>query len=436
MLFKLKMIIKKIIPKKWSYVLGHEGFKRYFRNTGWMFGGQTVSLFLSFFVGVWVARYLGPENYGALNYAIAFVGLFGFVAGLGIDNILSRELVKFPEKRDKILGTGFWIKFVSGFIAGILAIIVACFSETSPLIKVLIILFSCSFVFQSLNVVTFFFQSRVESKNSVIPQTIAALISVLLKIILIYFGVGVIWIIAVYALDSIWQGIGLIIVYKRSGRCLSAWKFDIAWGRWLLRDSWPLMFSSLAVFLYMKIDQVMIGKMLGNREVGLYAAASKLAEIWYFIPVIICGSLFPAIIQAEQRDKKIFEQRLRQLYYLMFFLAFGLAFVVSIFSRPIILLLFGAGYLPAVGVLKIYIWAGIGVFLGVASTQYLVTKNFSRSVLAVTVSAALLNIILNFYFIKMWGIEGAALATLAAYSLVPGLNILIQRRENRRSITL
>ena len=107
MVNKFFNLIKTIVPQKWHWIFEHEGYKRYFANTSWMFGGHIVSLLMSFFIGAWVARYLGPENYGILNYSIAFVGIFGFISSLGVDNILTRELVRFKEKRDELLGTTF-----------------------------------------------------------------------------------------------------------------------------------------------------------------------------------------------------------------------------------------------------------------------------------------------------------------------------------------
>src|SRR5574344_2906955 len=107
MLDKFFKTIEKITPSKYRWILNHDGFKRYFANIGWMFFGQMFSLLVSFFIGAWLARYLGPENYGIFNYAIAFAGLFVFVAPLGVDAILNRDLVAHPEQRDKLMGTAF-----------------------------------------------------------------------------------------------------------------------------------------------------------------------------------------------------------------------------------------------------------------------------------------------------------------------------------------
>ncbi len=173
-LFKL---IEKIVPNKWHWVLQHEGHKRYFANMSWMFGGQMFSLLVSFFIGAWVARYLGPENYGVLNYSIAFVGIFGFIATLGIDSILNRELVKTPERKEELLGTSFLLKLIGGAIAFSLAILSVLIFQSEPRIKILVSLFAFSFILQSVNVISIYFNAEVKSKNNVRASIIATIIS-------------------------------------------------------------------------------------------------------------------------------------------------------------------------------------------------------------------------------------------------------------------
>jgi O-antigen/teichoic acid export membrane protein len=85
---------------------------RYFANTSWLFGEKILRMIVGLFVGIWVARYLGPEQFGLLSYAQSFVGLFTAIATLGLDGIVVRELVKDPSRRDELIGTAFWLKFI------------------------------------------------------------------------------------------------------------------------------------------------------------------------------------------------------------------------------------------------------------------------------------------------------------------------------------
>lgn len=421
--------IKKITPEKWHWALEHDGYKRYFANMSWMFGGQMFSLLVSFFIGAWVARYLGPENYGVLSYSIAFVGIFGFIASLGVDGILSRDLVQTPEKRDELLGTAFRLKLFGGAIALFLSVASVFIFQTDPLVKILVSLFSFSFILQSIGIIGSYFNAEVKSKYNVKATLFATLISSVLKVLIILSGKGVIWLVVVFVLDSLWQGIGLIISYNNFGLKIKNWIFSKTLAREMFKNSWPLMLASAAGFITLRIDQVMIGSMLGNREVGIYAVGVKLVEVWYFIPGIISTALFPAIINAKKTGVELYKKRLKNFYILMVLLPVLMAIPITLLAKPIISIMFGAGYLEAIPVLKIYIWSSVGLFLGSAAGSYLMAENKVKTIFILNLSAMIINIILNFIFIPIWGIIGSAYATLISYAITP-IYILIIRKNN------
>ena len=208
----------------------------------------------------------------------------------------------------------------------------------------------------------------------------------------------------------------LLIYFKKSGYYLKIWKFDKKIAISLLGDSWPLMLSSMAIGLYLKIDQVMIKNMLGNEQSGIYAVAVKISEVWYFIPTMICSSIFPAILNAKKISVELYQSRLSKLYKLMFWIAFFIALPISIFSKNIIFLIFGSEYIKAAMSLSIYVWAGVGVSLGVAMSYYLLTENYNRISMTVAIIGAVINILLNLILIPRIGITGAAISTFVAYN--------------------
>lgn len=435
MLDKFFKTIEKITPKKWRWVMNHDGFRRYFANTGWMFFGQMFSLLVSFFIGAWLARYLGPENYGVLNYAVAFAGLFAFVASLGVDSIINREIIKFPDKENSLLGTAFVLKLIGGTLAFSLSCVSAFIFENDPLIRLLIILFSLSFILQSIGVIGNFFQSKVQARNNIKAQLFAMVVSSILKIVLIMMHLGVIWLILVYVLDTVWVGLGYIVVYRKAGLKIFDWKFDKKLAAAILKDSWPLMLSGAAIFIYMKIDQIMIGRSLNSESVGLYSVAIKLSEIWYFIPSIICTSLFPAIINAKLVSQENYHQRLRKLYFLMILIAFVVAVGISIFAKPLILLLFGSAYLLSIPVLKIYIWSGIGIFVSSVVSQYLIAENMVKTVFISSVMGMVANVVLNLILIPKIGLYGAAIASLISYTATPfGILLFDRFLRNKKKV--
>jgi O-antigen/teichoic acid export membrane protein len=428
MLNKFIEILKRITPTKWHWILDHDGYKRYFANMSWMFFGQMFSLLVSFFIGAWIARYLGPENYGILNYSSAFVGLFGFISSLGIDGILSRELIKTPEKRDELLGTAFRLKLIGGAIAFCLAIISVLFFQSEPRIKILVALFAFSFILQSINVVSNYFNAEVKSKNNVKATLISTVITSVLKVLVIVYGKGVIWLVIVFVLDSLWQGIGLVKSYNNYGLKIKNWVFSKILSKEILKNSWPLMLAAASGLIFSKIDQVLIGQMLGNYKVGIYAAAVKLVEIWYFIPVLICTSLFPAIINAKKTNHNVYKKRLKNLYLLLIVISIIISILITIFSKPIILILFGPSYLESILVLKIYIWSSVGLFLTIAVNQYLLSENMTKTTFLLNLLAMIVNIVLNLLLIPILGLIGASLATLISCFILP-LIVLSTRKD-------
>ncbi len=428
MLDRFFRTIERITPAKWHWILNHGGFRRYFANTGWMFLGQMMSLILSFFIGVWLARYLGPENYGTISYVVAFAGLFSFIASLGVDGILNRELVAHPEKKDELMGTAFRLKLIGGFLAFFVTVVAAFIFESSWLIRSLISLYSLVFIMQAVSVISIFFQANVLSKNNVRAVFIATLISSILKVILILSGKGIIWLALIYFLDSVWQGLGYLLAYKRHKLRIIDWKYNKELAKRIISSSWFLMLSSASVYIYMKIDQVMIGRFLGETAVGLYAAAIRLVEVWYFIPVIICSSIFPAIVNAKKTDNNVYKKRLKALYLLMTVAALIIAFPVSILSPWLINLFFGLDFSSSAPVLQIYIWSSIGFFLGWAINQYLLSENKTKTIMFYNLFSMILNIGLNLVLIPRLGLMGAAWSTLISYSMGPVVILIFSKK--------
>ncbi|MEY8768503.1 flippase [Francisella philomiragia] len=389
-----------------------EGFKRYFANTGWLFIGNISRMLAALVVGIWVARYLGPEKFGILNYASSFVALFSVLTTLGLDGIVVRELVKDPSKSNNILGTAFGLKLLGFFALLIILLGVLYFAEQSLYIKSIIFVVALSTMMQSFNVFDFYFQSQVKSKFVALANLISLVISSITKIILILCGAELIYFAAVVVLDSFTLSLGFIYFYqsKKFGN-IKNWRFKFAVAKSLLRDSWPLILSGLAISIYMNIDQVMINHMLGSQEVGQFAAAVRISTVWYFIPVVISSSLFPAIINAKKVSEELYYTRLQRLYDLMVWMAIAIALPMTFLSDWVVNLLYGQQYNQAGSVLMIHIWAGVFVFFASAWSKHVLVSNNQKIFIHFDLLSTLFNIVLNFIFIPRIGIIGAAIAT-------------------------
>lgn len=392
----------------------HQGFRRYFANTSWMFVEQILRMVAGLLVGIWVARYLGPTQFGVFSYAIAFTALFGSIAKLGLDGIVVRELVRDPDRRDLYMGTAFWLKLVGSIAMLIVMAFVVRLTSNDGITNIYIFIIGAGALFQSFEVVDFYFQSKVLSRFVSICKLTQLFISSLLKIYLVVAGADLIWFVLVSLIDQITLAISLFCAYRYQKIGSFYRHFDLATANQLLRDSWPLIISGLVVIIYMRIDQIMIKEILGEREVGVYSAATRISEVWYFMPMLLTNSLFPSIVNARQVSEELYCKRLQKLFELMFLMAFLVAFVLTFFSHFIISTLYGENYIEAAGVFSIHIWAGVFVFLGVGAGKWFLAENLQRLNFYRILGGGVLNILLNLILIPKYGINGAAYATIVS----------------------
>jgi len=390
---------------------------KYAKNTGWLFAEKVVRVAVNFVVTIYLVKYLGPDNFGLLSYALSYVALFSSIASLGMDNLIVRDLVSDTANKDKIIGTSLFLKVLASAAAVLLLFLNLHITHEDPFTIQIVMMVSFSLIFQTLNVYDFYFQSQLLSKFAVISQSSSLIIASLLRVLLIVTKAKLIYFAAAVTFEAAILAVGLVAFYRSNNRGKLRMVFDSIVAKRILKETFPLLLSVIVVSIYMKIDQIMVKNILNNTQAGFYAAAVKLCEIWYFIPAAISASLFPAVINARKGGEELFNKRLQQLYDLMVWISVGIAIPLTLFAPQIMSLLFGTKFLPGAPVLQIYIWSGVGTFLGVASSQFLVAENFTKISFYRTLAGMLTNLALNFYLIPKIGIVGAAYATLISYTI-------------------
>ncbi|MDB5146690.1 MAG: flippase [Mucilaginibacter sp.] len=407
-----------------------EAFEKYFKNTGMLFISRIGSLLIKMIVGISVANYLGRGNNGILYGGIVYIYFFSAIATLGLDQFIVKELHQFPENRDQILGTSFWMKVLAG-ISCIPLIWLAYHiypAKGTPYSYVLI--FSSIGIIQAFTVIDSYFQSQVQSKYIMQVQIVGNLISAVVKFGLIYYRMPLLYFVYAYVFDFLLLSIGYYFTYERNGRSIINWSYNSLLAKKLFRHSWPLIISGIMVSLFMKIDQIMLQNISGVKEAGAYATVASLSEAWNFVPIVIVTSLFPAILNARRDDIDRYKKRIQHLYDLMVYLSVPVAIVVT-FVSPLIYKLYHPEYAYAAPVLSVHIWSGVFVFLGTANGQYLIAENLNKLTFVRTGFGAIVNIVLNLMLIPKMGMMGAAIATLAAYASSTFFIILIPKTHQQ-----
>lgn len=402
-------------------------------NIGWLSFDRVLRMGVGIFIGVWVARYLGPDQFGLFNYAIAFVALFSTVANLGLDNIVIRDIVRDPSCKYETLGTAFILKLLGSGVTILLAIsAIYILHPSNCLTQWIVGIIAVATVFQSFDVIDFWFQSQVQSKYSVWARNIVFILVALIRVVLIQMHAPLIAFVLAVSIEIILGAIGLLVAYRfLKEQRLKLWRFNFPRAKLLLKNSWPLMISGMAIMLYIKIDIVMLGEMAGDRAVGIYAAATRVSELWYFIPMAITSSVFPSIIEAKKIDETKYYNRLQKLFDLMTGIALVIAIPMTFLSDFIIRILYADDYVGAGPILAIHIWAALFVFLGVAQSPWDITEGLTKLAMIRTLIGALINISLNILLLPLYAGLGAAIATVAAYAVSGCLANVIDKRSRR-----
>ena len=420
------------ITKKLTNLKNNQGVMKYFKNTSLLLGEKVLRMSVGLFVGIWVARYLGPGQFGLFSYTQSFVALFAVFSSLGLDGIVVRELVKDESQRDKLLGTAFVLKLL-GAVLVLLSIVVTVFFQSNDYeTSLLIFIIASAVVFQSFNIIDFYFQSKVLSKYVVYSNVFCLILSSLIKVALILYQAPLVAFAYVVLFDSFIIASGLVYFYVKRNLYLRAWRFDLQLARCLLKDSWPLIISSMVVTMYMKIDIIMLKAFLGDYQVGLYSASSRISELWYVVPVLVTSSLFPAILNAKKTDKGLYENRVVNLYKVLIWMAISLSIIVSFIGPYLILILYGTSFKGAGDILIIQIWSSVFISLLMVSNKWLLAENKTKFIFVRGTVGAIINIGLNYKYIPIYGVQAAAytsLITLVFTSLVIDLFTPSTRRH-------
>ncbi|MGB0562739.1 MAG: flippase [Spirulinaceae cyanobacterium] len=389
--------------------------KKIMGNTAWLFSDRLLQLGLGLVVGVWVARYLGPEDFGLYNYIIAMVSLFIPLGKLGLDNIIVRDIARDVEQKNATLGTGLVLK-MSGSIVAAIAVLLTVFllKPDSPQTHLLVGIFAIATGFRSFDVIEYWFQSQVQSKYMVWARNLVYITINLLKVVMIQLQAPLLVFVIILALEQIFTAIGMICAYQWQGNRIQKWRMQGQRAISLLKDSWPLLLSGIVIIIYMGIDKVMLEQMAGLKAVGLYSAAVKISEMWYFVPISIVNSVFPSVVQAKEMGERIYQRRIQKIFNLMTLIGYAVAIPMTFLSVFFVTFLYGPNFESAATVLTIHIWAGIFVSLGVARESWLTTEGLMKFSAATAAVGAVINVILNWLLIPKYGGSGAAIATVTA----------------------
>lgn len=408
-------------------------FAKYIHNSIWIVGEKVLGLGLAFVATVFVARYLGPESFGLLAYALSLTSIFAAAGHMGLSGLVVRDIVKYPELRGQTLGTTLVLKF-SGLAVGYLALVAYAYYFEGPnsVPYYLVLISGIALLLKPAEVFEFWFQAFVQARYVSLARMMSHIVSAAFRLLLVALGASLV----VFALTPLLQGLVVAIILwiffrSKSSLPLSQFRFNWSRARSLVSQGWIVYLGSVLAMIYLKIDQVMLRWLADPSELGQYAVAAQFSEALYFLPAAIVASVFPKLIELRQEAEPRFYARLQQVFDLMFLIGLAVAVTLSLSAAWIVDALFGDEYHRSAGILVIHVWSAIFVFMRAVVSKWILIEGALYFSVLTQGLGALANVGLNFLWIPQHGGVGAAYATLWSYAVASFLSLLIYERTRR-----
>lgn len=386
------------------------------KNAGWLIGGRIAQMLLSFFVNIWTARYLGPKDYGIINYAAAYVTFFTALSSLGINSIIIKEFVDHPNEQGEAIGTTFLLRLISSILSEVMIFgIVSIVNKNEPVTISATLLYSVAILFQVTDTINYWFQSEYRSKVVSLATLSAYIVTTIYKLVLLILNKDVRWFAFAWAVDYMCISAIMFIAYRKyNGPKLSV---SLTKAKELLKKSHSFIIVWVLVAIYEQTDKIMLKLMVDETQVGYYSTAYFINSAWIFVLIALMDSVSPTILRCEKEDTKLFERKNRQLYAVIIYISIFMALGFILFGKSLICTLYGEEYLGAVAPLKILCWYTAFFYLGSARNIWLIAKNYQKYLIPICGGAAIANVGLNFALIPIWGASGAAWASLITQML-------------------
>ncbi|MEB3421677.1 flippase [Salipiger marinus] len=406
-------------------------FRRYFKNSAWIMADSLVSNGFSLFVLALVARTLGPEEYGAYAYVFSLALLFSVVGQMGLDGLMTRELIAKPDLEAQTLGTVGGMRF-AGYLFGAISCLIYGFwmpGHSSVEKKLFVAAFFFILLTPGPLIIENWFRSRLEARFASMARIAGTILGGMMKIGVISLGFGVVWVGVAQALSVlVIAAVSVSLYLWRGGLSLCKWELSLHRAKELFSESWMIFLGSIMAMVYLKIDLVMLRWWTGVETVAIYAIAARISEVFYFVPAALVATFFPRLIQLREISREAFEGRLQIFLALLTGIAYAIMIGIALFSPVLVVMLFGEAYASAVPVLLIHMFAMPFVFMRYAFSRWILIEKLAMFSLLTQGTGAAANVLLNVLLIPPLGMSGAALATVISYAAASYLALLLSRR--------
>lgn len=404
-----------------------------FNNAKWIIACKITQSILQFIVGMLCARYLGPSNYGIINYAASVVAFAVPIMQLGLPATIVKDLIENPESEGEIMGTSLVMDLISGlaciFLVGSF-VAVANHNETE--IIIVCILYSLSLILRAFELLQYWFQYKLLSKYPSIIMLVSYVVVSLYRIFLLVTAKSIYWFAVVNSVDYLIIGGLLLVIYKKQSSQKLSFSFKTA--KKLFSRSKFYILSAMMVTLFQDTDHIMLKLFSGDAENGFYTAAITCACVVQFVYTAIIDSMRPVILECKQKNTAEYEKKLSTLYCIVIYMSLAQSVVFTLFAKLIVAILYGAQYMPTVSILRVLVWYVVFSYMGAVRNIWILAEGKHKFLWKINLAGALANILLNSVLIPFYGALGAAIASLVTQfftNFILGFIIKAIRPNNR-----
>lgn len=398
-----------------------------FRNSGWLLADKLARLFIGLITMATIARHIGPTAFGIWNYAIALTAIMGSLAILGLDKVVVKEVVSSPEREDSIIASTLAIRLAAALLTFLLcAAIVLLTKQHSQVYLYCTIITALNIILQSFDVFDYFYQAKNEVQKVIIPKMSLFVLFCIVKVIFVYLDGTLLQFVWLSFAELLLTYFIILVCYLKEGhRIVSA--ISLSEIRYLFLHSWPLMFTGILILLYMKADQLLLDTLGTPAQLGEYAAAARISELWYALPTVMATALLPGLITKRQEDMTAYMQAMERWLRMSFWLSTAIAIIMTFSSVSTTQVLYGLQFPGSGTILSIHIWANVPVFLCTALIQYQLIEGAYKTNLYASIAGLVVNILINIMLIPSMGGIGAAIATVVSYTVVVSTLVILDK---------
>jgi PST family polysaccharide transporter len=395
------------------------------RNIGWLIAERFFSLIITGAVSVVVVRYLGPARFGAYSFAAAIVGIVGSVAQL-TGALVVRDIVIDREREGETLGSAALITLLLVLASEAVLLILGLTVVHDSTTRAVLLVLALGLLFRPVLVLDFVFQADLRARHATYARNAGVAVAAVATIMVVARSGGLVQLAAATLLSPLVTALLFVRFYARGGP-VPRWRPSRAILSSLARRSFPLIISTVAIGVYLKIDQVILGWRSTEEEVGIYAATARISEFAYFLPMIFIASVGPSIARARATDVELYKAHMFRIFCYLTAASLTIAAATVVVGGRLATFLYGTEYARVGKILVVHIFASLFVFLGVGESLWTVNEALEKLAMYRTVAGAIVNVVLCFVLIPRYGALGAAWATLVAYAVASTVGNLFHR---------